>query len=55
MRLMLQKLYERQLREDQICKPNISKLGHQNYWKNTENTLYARILRNSVRKVLIKN
>ena len=34
---MSQKPYERQLWEDQICKPNILKVGHQNHWKNTEN------------------
>ena len=33
---MSQKLYERLLWEDQISKPNILKLGHQNHWKNIE-------------------
>ena len=36
-RLLSQKIYERQLRENQICKPNILKLSHQDHWKNTEN------------------
>ena len=35
---MSQEFYLRKLWEDQICKPNILKLGHQNNWKNTENT-----------------
>ena len=34
---MSQNFFERQLWEDQICKPNILKLDHQNHWKNTEN------------------
>ena len=34
---MSQKLYEKQLSEDQICKPNILTLGHQNHWKNIKN------------------
>ena len=34
---MSHKLYWRQLWGDQICKPNILKLGHQNHWKNTKN------------------
>ena len=38
---MSEKLYERQLWEGQICKPNILKLGHQNHWKNTENKNYC--------------
>ena len=30
-RLLSQKIYERQLRENQICKPNILKLSHQDH------------------------
>ena len=33
---MSQHIYERQLWEDQICKPSVLKLGHQNHWENTE-------------------
>ena len=56
MRLMSQKLYERQLREDQICKPNILKLGHQNHRKNTENRKnYCSRLYKKERKTFFNN